>query len=234
MITCPNKNLPEWQELEQLVPDLAYTIWDLNNGNGIDKAPNGAESILFKSLLEHHNGDRNAAIQAKAKVYSNEFREWFGDWVNDDKTNVSKVVDENGEPLIVYHGTKMKYFGFDTIDLSKQDDNISFFTTSNKNMAKSYTDVIKTNADTNRIGKYIYHDYELNLFTHEKIDQYGFATNEQDFNEQIDKSTIISIIEAKLDYIGSIISDPNLSGKDKGQIISAIYPLKILFSLIII
>ena len=104
MITCPNKNLPEWQELEQLVPDLAYTIWDLNNGNGIDKAPNGAESILFKSLLEHHNGDRNAAIQAKSKVYSSEFREWFGDWVNDDKINVSKVVDENGEPLVLYHG----------------------------------------------------------------------------------------------------------------------------------
>ena len=80
MTTCPNKNLPEWQELEQLVRDLAYTIWDLNNGNGIDKAPNGAESILFKSLLEHHNGDRNAAIQSKAKIYSNEFKEWFGDW----------------------------------------------------------------------------------------------------------------------------------------------------------
>ena len=77
MITCPNKNLPEWQELEQLVPDLAYTIWDLNNGNGIDKAPNGAESILFKSLLEHYNGDRNAAIQAKSKVYFGNFREWF-------------------------------------------------------------------------------------------------------------------------------------------------------------
>ena len=87
MITCPNKNLPEWQELEQLVPDLAYTIWDLNNGNGIDKAPNGAESMLFKSLLDHYNGDRNAAIQAKAKVYTSGFRTWFGDWLNAIKPN---------------------------------------------------------------------------------------------------------------------------------------------------
>ena len=32
------------------------------------------------------------------------FKKWFGDWENDPK-NASKVVDENGEPMPVYHGT---------------------------------------------------------------------------------------------------------------------------------
>lgn len=32
------------------------------------------------------------------------FKKWFGDWENDPE-NASKVVDENGEPLVVYHGT---------------------------------------------------------------------------------------------------------------------------------
>ena len=32
------------------------------------------------------------------------FKAWFGDWENDPQ-NASKVVDENGEPMIVYHGT---------------------------------------------------------------------------------------------------------------------------------
>ena len=32
------------------------------------------------------------------------FKNWFGDWENDPQ-NASKVVDENGEPLVVYHGT---------------------------------------------------------------------------------------------------------------------------------
>lgn len=32
------------------------------------------------------------------------FKRWFGDWQND-PAGSSKVVDENGEPLIVYHGT---------------------------------------------------------------------------------------------------------------------------------
>ncbi|MBQ5665545.1 MAG: hypothetical protein IIV41_06745, partial [Akkermansia sp.] len=32
------------------------------------------------------------------------FKKWFGDWEND-PANASKIVDENGEPLVVYHGT---------------------------------------------------------------------------------------------------------------------------------
>ena len=38
-------------------------------------------------------------------VRTSAFKKWFGDWENDTK-NSSKVIDENGEPLVVYHGTK--------------------------------------------------------------------------------------------------------------------------------
>ena len=41
------------------------------------------------------------------------FRAWFGDWENDPK-NASKILDENGEPRVVYHGTPrggFKVFG---------------------------------------------------------------------------------------------------------------------------
>lgn len=99
-IKCPNKTLPEWKELVEAVGEnSAYYLWDQNNGYSLDRAPNGAPSKLFSDLLNHYNGDRNAAIVAKAKVYSEAFKNWFGDWLADDKTNVSKVVDENGEPL---------------------------------------------------------------------------------------------------------------------------------------
>ena len=37
-------------------------------------------------------------------VRTKRFKNWFGDWEKD-KKNASKVVDENGEPLVVYHGT---------------------------------------------------------------------------------------------------------------------------------
>lgn len=82
---CPNTKNPdvarEFNELVQATSEAAaYHIWSLNNGNAIDKAPNGAESKLFQTLLEHYNGDRVKAIQAKAKVYGSSFIKWFGDW----------------------------------------------------------------------------------------------------------------------------------------------------------
>lgn len=103
-IICPNlKNeevAKEFEELKNATSEAAaYHIWSQNNGNGIDKAPNGEPSKLFSDLLEHYNGDRVAAIQAKARTYSKSFKEWFGE---------SKVVDENGEPLIVYSGRPTK------------------------------------------------------------------------------------------------------------------------------
>lgn len=86
MIACPNLKNPdvarEFEELRNATTSdaAAYRIWSLNGGNHIDKAPNGAESILFKTLLEYYNGDRTKAIRAKAKLYSNSFLNWFGDW----------------------------------------------------------------------------------------------------------------------------------------------------------
>lgn len=102
MITCPNKNLKEWQELEATVPDMAYTIWDLNNGNGIESSPNGEHSILFGSLLDYYNGDRTKAIRAKAKFYSNNFISKVGNWITDTENTVEK--DVNGEPLFQSYG----------------------------------------------------------------------------------------------------------------------------------
>lgn len=109
MIICPNFSNPdvarEFEELKAATSEkAAYAIWSLNNGNAIDKAPNGAQSKLFQDLLQYFNGDRTQAIRAKAKVYNNNFLKWFGDWINDPE-NASKVVDENGEPLVVYHHT---------------------------------------------------------------------------------------------------------------------------------
>ena len=54
------------------------------------KAPNGKATNL--------NEEQWTTVRTKR------FKEWFGDWENDPE-NASKVVDENGEPLVVYHGT---------------------------------------------------------------------------------------------------------------------------------
>jgi hypothetical protein len=60
--------------------EAAYRSYHRNNGNMLDKAPNGNNSVLFNSLLEYFGGDRASAIKAKANVYTDEFFNWFGDW----------------------------------------------------------------------------------------------------------------------------------------------------------
>lgn len=62
------------------------------------KAPNGKESNLPEKQW--------LIVRTKS------FKNWFGDWETD-KKNSSKVIDENGEPMIMYHGSKAKFDTFD-------------------------------------------------------------------------------------------------------------------------
>ena len=123
--------------------ETAYKVYHRNGGNFLDLTPDGKKSILFQTLLDHFDGDIEAAIIAKSNVYSDEFTEWFGDWTAEEKENVSKVVDENGEPLVVWHGSNKDFSEFEvrkTRDfLYKSDDESvvediysAFFFSSNK------------------------------------------------------------------------------------------------------
>lgn len=89
------------------------------------KAPNGKSSNLTERQW----------LQVRTKA----FKKWFGDWESN-PSKASKVVDENEEPLVVYHGTKNNV-EINRVDLSKSDDSISFFTTNDKyHTANSYTE----------------------------------------------------------------------------------------------
>lgn len=122
--------------------ESAYKLYHRNGGNMLDLAPNGKRSVLFNTLLEHFGGNREAAIVAKSHVYSDEFMNWFGQWIGpalgiqDEDINfeeISKVIDENGEPLVVWHG------GVNNIEQFKLPDNfaeIDFTTFQNIEWAK--------------------------------------------------------------------------------------------------
>ena len=60
-------------------------------------APNGAKTHLSE--------------QQWLQVRTPEFKKWFGDWEND-AANASQVLDENGEPKVVYHGTATEFNEF--------------------------------------------------------------------------------------------------------------------------
>src|ERR1017187_3014153 len=125
MAYCPNKNDKDFKKMvEHLGEDLAYHVWDKNGGNSVEYAPNGEKSIMFESL-KNELGEKKA-YEVAAKTHSKAFKEWFGN---------SKVVDKNGQPLVVYHGT-----GEDIDEISKEFGN--GFWTGDKRAAKEFGDVI--------------------------------------------------------------------------------------------
>lgn len=121
-------------------------------------------------ILEHAARDENGRLLAPngkpsnltekqyAQVRTKAFKEWFGDWENDPK-NASKVVDENGEPLVVYHGgiAGINIFRHSTEDESTtgygyyndpktgekipMDSNRAMFFSSNPYVGRSYADL---------------------------------------------------------------------------------------------
>ena len=126
--------------------EATYRIYNRNGGNMLDMTPQGKPSVLFQTLLDHFGGDRQKAIVAKSNVYSDEFANWFGDWwgplnVQEDEDikygTVSKVVDENGEPLVVWHGTRKRFEEFDKKE-AKSPSGQSLFTKPDKDLDKAF------------------------------------------------------------------------------------------------
>jgi len=76
---------------------MIFSFKQFNENNEVLLAPNGNISNLN-------------SIQWNL-VRSKSFINWFGDWEND-KENSSKILDENGEPLVVYHGTEKMFNKF--------------------------------------------------------------------------------------------------------------------------
>ena len=58
--------------------------------------------------------DKKTKLDAEqwATVRTANFKNWFGDWENDPE-NASKVVDENGEPMVVWHGRSAEFNTFE-------------------------------------------------------------------------------------------------------------------------
>ena len=81
----------------------------------LDSDPNTRKS---KRLLAPNGQPSNLNDEQYKTVRTPEFKRWFGDWEND-PANASKVVDENGEPLVVYHGTKEAFDKFEPSKISQ-------------------------------------------------------------------------------------------------------------------
>jgi hypothetical protein len=87
---------------------------------------------MAKELLAPNGKPSNLTPEQYKLVRTPAFKKWFGDWEKD-PANSSKVVDENGEPMVVYHTTSKDFYVF-----SKKKSKEGFFFAPNKSRLSVY------------------------------------------------------------------------------------------------
>lgn len=136
------------------------------------KAPNGNPTNL--------NEEQWVTVRTKR------FKYWFGDWQNDPQ-NASKVVDENNEPLLVYHGTNGNFTTFDSsrIGVNANAEGPGFYFTDDKSTAKGYQNNNKDNPNLFEVFLNIKNPINL---------------NESNFKKTEIKKIIKSVIENEITF----------------------------------
>ena len=134
------------------------------------KAPNGRPTNLTERQW----------LQVRTKA----FKDWFGNWETN-PSEASKIVDENGEPLVVYHGTNAD--NITAFSLEKAKHNTGIFLSKSKNVARSYVDWL----NIDYYGKI--NNYELDNFDiYESYDEYKSRILESEKDADLPFSSLIS------------------------------------------
>ena len=90
--------------LEEIRKEREKIVREAKANGTYMKAPNGKATNLNE--------------QQWVDVRTKRFKDWFGDWEGSPE-NASKVVDENGEPLVVYHTSDVEFYKFDENKIGK-------------------------------------------------------------------------------------------------------------------
>jgi hypothetical protein len=91
-------------------------------------------------LIAPNGKPSNLTPEQYKLVRTPQFKAWFGDWENDPQ-NASKVVDENGEPKVMYHGSRGDFNIFSNDNPNKltwTEGGLGFYFTSYSTSASAY------------------------------------------------------------------------------------------------
>jgi hypothetical protein len=131
---------PDKHTADYAMTAIELLLWGME-GKGwkieryMSESADNLEESLWEELQNHKSGDN-----------VNNFQKWFGN---------SKVVDDNGNPLRVYHGTASDFPSFSSKFQGKTTGATSsksgFFFTSSPTTAKSYADYAALNAKVQQI-----------------------------------------------------------------------------------
>lgn len=102
--------------LNNLSKDAAIHYDDKNRASDVVKDLGLQLPAIFKDIQDSDVIVRDIGVNVNKGIenvtQSQQFKRWFGDWQNDPE-NASKVVDADGTPKVMYHGTSAEFNVFD-------------------------------------------------------------------------------------------------------------------------
>ena len=151
-------------------------------------------------LIASNGKKSNLTPEQYKLVRTPEFKSWFGDWENDPQ-NASKVIDENGEPLVVYRSVTPK-------SISQGHDYIA----GTYNYSKEGYQYFAKNKNYARVHGYITKDFFLNIRDILDFNYYNNILIENGIYADYSKDGIFQIsdeIEKEKPYLSQIIKVSN-------------------------
>jgi hypothetical protein len=97
--------------------------------NGLAEAERIIDRYLKPKFPHLYPQSKVISERAQIPLDNPKFRAWFGN---------SKVVDEAGKPLVVYHGSGSNFTSFDPSRVRFKEDGVAFFFTDNRGTADAY------------------------------------------------------------------------------------------------
>ena len=134
------KGINAWIQNKKSAETLPPIIFDLQHTTSKEVAGSFSgrsyysigDIVKFVKTQKLFQDDIKYDKNGKADINSPEFKKWFGN---------SKVVDENGKPLVVYHGTQNDFNSFKDTGTSRQiGARLGFFFTDSEEMGDKYAD----------------------------------------------------------------------------------------------
>jgi len=121
----------------------AFRIQENRTNRAIESQMKDVKEVTDKqgNLLAPNGKVSNLNNLQWRQVRTPAFKDWFGDWQNN-PDKASKVVDENGEPMVVYHGTNADFTEFDKVGKRLPALGLGYYFSTNKQKAERYGDNI--------------------------------------------------------------------------------------------
>ena len=210
------RNLLRNAVISELAGKNSIYYWQKNKAiqrlNGIGVQFPGASSIADGYI--HSIRDAGSFVNTKFEnvTQTQQFKRWFGDWQKNPK-HASKVVNADGTPKIVYHGTNADFWTFD-LGKSGQNfgdvsDGLIFFTNKRDGYPDSAADYARKAAENGGKERVIECYLDIKKPLHLYSDGFYTPTAYFDHNAESIYSQYL-----KGDYDGIIIENSNKSADD--------------------